>query len=408
MPTLSAQAAARPESAPAQDPSWKWSDGRIAEFWQRVSAGPSLKPAQWPGGATAAVALSFDYQMGSVYEPSPAGSTNTNSQYDGRVGLPRILAVLDKYEVPASFFVTGVTAQYYPETLRQIMASGRHEIGVHGWIHENNTTLPADEERRLLAKAIAAIEAVTGKKAAGYRSPSWAFSDATLGLLKDFGFFYDSGMMADEEPYEIHMNGQPTGLLEVPVEWTRDDAMYYPRQAPHSPDAVYETWRGEFDKAYDEHGLFQLTMHPRISGHRARALMLERLITYMRGKRVWFATHEQVARYVASVRVQSASAKDVPNQTPAWPPEADEPSAPKPPAPRAELAALVGDYKGEDHAASSRRRVAQGSRRARSSRCRAPTTKAPRARMRSILEAPAGSAGIARSCDVSWKPKGSP
>ncbi len=292
-----------PADAAQQDPSWKWTDEKIAEFWRRVSAGPSLKPERWPDGAQVAVALSFDYQMGTVYEPGPAASTNTNSQYDGRVGLPRLLKLLDKHKVPASFFVTGVTAQFYPETLRQILASGRHEIGVHGWIHENNSALPAADERRLLTKAIAALQSVTGKTPVGYRSPSWAFSDATLGLLRELGFVYDSGMMADDEPYEIFVDGTATGLIEVPVEWMRDDAMYFQRQNPHSPNAVLETWRAEFDKAYEERGLFQLTMHPRVSGHRSRVVMLDQLITYIRGHRgVWFATHEQVARFVQSAR----------------------------------------------------------------------------------------------------------
>jgi peptidoglycan/xylan/chitin deacetylase (PgdA/CDA1 family) len=289
-----------PGSQDQTDPTWTWSDDRIRDFWKQVGAGPSLKPASWPGGATVAVALSFDFQMGTVYDPpSPTASTNTNSQYDGRVGLPRLLKALDKHSVPASFFVTGVTAQFYPDVIKQIMASGRHEIGVHGWIHENNVTLPADDERRLLTKAIAALEAVTGKKPAGYRSPSWQFSGATLGLLREHRFLYDSGMMADDEPYEILMDGRPSGLLEIPVEWMRDDAMYYPRQNPQSPDAVFEVWRAEFDKAYEEHGLFQVTMHPRISGHRSRVVMLEKLITYMKQRPgVWFATHEQVARHV--------------------------------------------------------------------------------------------------------------
>jgi peptidoglycan/xylan/chitin deacetylase (PgdA/CDA1 family) len=287
---------ARPEPA---DPTTSWSDDRIREFWKQVEAGPSLKPASWPGGATVAVALSFDFQMGTVYDPSPAASTNTNSQYDGRVGLPRLLKALDKHGVPASFFVTGVTAAFYPDAIKQIMASGRHEIGVHGWIHENNTSVSADEERRLLTKAIAALEAATGKRPVGYRSPSWAFSGATLDLLRANNFLYDSGMMADDEPYEILVGGQRTGLLEIPVEWMRDDAMYYPRQNPQSPDAFYEVLRAEFDKAYEEHGLFQVTMHPRISGHRSRVVMLEKLITYMKQRRgVWFATHEQVARHV--------------------------------------------------------------------------------------------------------------
>jgi peptidoglycan/xylan/chitin deacetylase (PgdA/CDA1 family) len=288
------------------DPTWKWSDERIAEFWSEVSAGPSLKPASWPDRATVAVALSFDFQMGTVYEPRPTASTNTNSQYDGRVGLPRILKLLDKYTVPASFFVTGVTAKFYPEVIKQIIASGQHEIGVHGWIHENNVSVPPDEERRLVMKAIESLQAVTGKRPVGYRSPSWAFSGATLGILRDLNFLYDSGMMADDEPYEIFMNGKPTGLLEIPVEWVRDDAMYYPRQNPHNPDDVLETWKAEFHKAYEEHGLFQVTMHPRISGNRARTVMLEKLITHIRQHRgVWFATHEQVARYVREQKPSS-------------------------------------------------------------------------------------------------------
>jgi peptidoglycan-N-acetylglucosamine deacetylase len=289
------------------DPTWKWTDERIRDFWNKIGAGPSLKPEAWPNGATVAVALSFDFQMGTIYDDSPAASTNTNSQYDGRAGLPRLLKLLDKYNVPASFFVTGVTAAFYPDVIKQIMASGRHEIGVHGWVHENNVTVPADEERRLLAKAVAALQAVTGKKPVGYRSPSWQFSGATLGLLREMNFLYDSGMMADDEPYEILMDGKPTGLLEIPVEWMRDDAMYYPRQNPQSPDAVFATWRDEFDKAYEEHGLFQVTMHPRISGHRARVVMLEKLINHMRQRGgVWFATHEQVARSVRTGRTPSS------------------------------------------------------------------------------------------------------
>jgi len=295
-----AQTPAAAQSRPDRgDPTTNWSDERIRDFWKQVEAGASLKPAAWPNGATAAVALSFDFQMGTVYEPSPAASTNTNSQYDGRVGLPRVLKVLDKHSVPASFFVTGVTATFYPDVIKQIVASGRHEIGVHGWIHENNTSVSAEEEGRLLAKAIAALEAATGKRPVGYRSPSWAFSAATLDLLRKNRFLYDSGMMADDEPYEILVGGQRTGLLEVPVEWMRDDAMYYPRQNPHTPDEVFDVFRAEFDKAYEEHGLFQVTMHPRISGHRSRAAMLDKLITYMKQRPgVWFATHEQVARYV--------------------------------------------------------------------------------------------------------------
>jgi peptidoglycan/xylan/chitin deacetylase (PgdA/CDA1 family) len=308
MPSTAAQQPERAalERAGAGDPTWKWSDAQIEAFWKRIGAGRSLKPASWPGGASVAVALSFDYQMGAIYDPNPATSTSTNSQYDGRVGLPRLLRLLDQHNVPASFFVTGVTAKFYPDTIKQIMASGRHEIGVHGWIHERVTEVPADDERRLLQRAIAELEAVTGKRPVGYRSPAWDFSANTLAFLRKSGFLYDSGMMADDDPYEILVDGQPTGLIEIPVEWLRDDAVYFPRQGPSNPDDVYEVWRAEFDGAYAERGLFQLTMHPRISGHRSRVLMLDRLIAYIKQhKGVWFATHEQVARHVQSAASSS-------------------------------------------------------------------------------------------------------
>jgi len=294
------------------DPLWKWSDQRIRDFWNKLGAGPSLKPASWPGGAVVAVALSFDYQMGTIYDDkNPATSTNTNSQYDGRVGLPRILRILDKYNVPASFFTTAVTAAFYPDTLKQIMASGRNEIGVHGWIHERNSDLPPDEEKRLLEKAMAALESVTGKRPVGYRSPAWQNTLNTLNLLRDHQFLYDSSMMADDEPYEVLLDSKPTGLLEIPVEWIRDDAVYYPTLtgAAMNPNDVLDSWKAEFDKAYEEHGLFQTTMHPRISGHRTRSMMLEKLITYIKGHSgVWFATHEEVARYVLANRAGATQA----------------------------------------------------------------------------------------------------
>lgn len=283
------------------DPTWRWSDDQFTQFWGRLNAGRSLKPESWPNGAVVAVALSFDYQMGTIYEKNPAASTSTNSMYDGRVGVPRILRLLDKHNIPATFFTTGMTARLYPETIKQIVTSGRNEVGVHGWTHERTIDVSPEEERRLLVRALDTLQAVAGKRPVGYRSPSWEFSGATVDLLREFNFLYDSGMMADDDPYEILVNGKPTGLVEIPVEWLRDDAMYYPRQNPHSPEDVYETLKAEFDKAYEEHGLLQVTMHPRISGHRSRVEMLDRLITYIKGhKGVWFATHEQIARHVRS------------------------------------------------------------------------------------------------------------
>ena len=110
--------------------------------------------------------------------------------------------------------------------------------------------------------------------------------------------------MADDEPYELLDGGEPTGIVELPVEWIRDDAVYFPMRytsalRPYTaPSAVEEIFRAEFDGAYAEGGLFLLTMHPHVIGHRSRLPVLERLIQHMKAQDgVWFATHEDVARY---------------------------------------------------------------------------------------------------------------
>ena len=147
------------------------------------------------------------------------------------------------------------------------------------------------------------------------RTPSWDFSPNTAKLVKELGLLYDSSLMADDSPYEILVEGQPTGIVELPVEWILDDYPYFGMDRfstlrPHSPPShVLEIWQAEFDRAYEEGGLFVLTMHPHVIGHRSRIAMLEKLVQHMRSRSgVWFATHEQVARYV----VRGGSAQSSP------------------------------------------------------------------------------------------------
>jgi peptidoglycan/xylan/chitin deacetylase (PgdA/CDA1 family) len=183
--------------------------------------------------------------------------------------------------------------------VEEIKKRGRHEIGVHGWIHENLVELnDAAEEERLLTQAIDYITKVSGKRPVGYRAPSWAFSQHTLGLIRKAGFLYDSSLMAMDEPYEIISNGQPTGLIELPVEWILDDAPYFGRAGSFpSPAAIFDVYRDEFDRAYQEGTMMMLTMHPHVIGHRSRIVHLEKLIAYMKSKPgVWFATAEEIAR----------------------------------------------------------------------------------------------------------------
>lgn len=215
--------------------------------------------------------------------------------------MPRILKMLDRQRIPATFFMTGVDAMLHPEMVSGILKGGRHEIGVHGWIHEFPPRLAGEaEEERLLDQAIAYLTKVGGKPPVGYRAPSWAFSPYTLGIIRRKGFLYDSSLQALDEPYEIVANGENTGLVELAIDWTLTETPYLGRDG-HMPNPrlLYELYQGEFDGAYREGTLFVLTLHPFISGHRAPMEHLDRFVAYMKSKPgVWFATCEQVARYL--------------------------------------------------------------------------------------------------------------
>ena len=179
---------------------------------------------------------------------------------------------------------------------------------MHGWVHEEYSAIgDAQQEEKLLNDSIAYLTQVTGKRPRGIRTPSWDFSPNTLDLIRKAGFDYDSSMMAMDEPYELLSHGRPTNLVELPVNWIADDYPYYEPDAGGSipsPNAVYEIYKGEFDGAYEEGGLFMLTMHPHVTGHRSRIVALQRLLAYMQSKPdVWFATLDQVATYVKSQTV---------------------------------------------------------------------------------------------------------
>ena len=302
---LSLFAQAQPVPQTTAKPGWKWTMDSVRTVVNAVRAGRDLLPPSWPGGARVAVLLSFDVDNETVAlrfgEPTPASLSQ--GQYGARQGLPRIVRLLDTHKIPASFFIPSVSLALTPDMADTIKKSGRHEFGVHGWIHELNTTLPDSAERALLTKAVAELTQLTGVKPTGYRAPSWNFSPNTLTILRDMGFRYESSLMADDRPYELLQNGKPTGMVELPVEWILDDApLFDPRgQSYMNPRDVARVWMDEFDKAYEERGMFILTLHPHISGHRSRIIALELLIAHIQTRSagtVWFATHGAAAEYV--------------------------------------------------------------------------------------------------------------
>jgi len=290
-----------------EEQAWQWSVEKVKSAVNKVRAGKDLTPKSWPDGAKVAVALSFDFdaETNALRDKELSPGLLSQGEYAARTAIPRILALLDKFKIPATFFVPAITARLHPAEIKAILAKSRHEIGMHGWIHERNSLLAEKDERDLMQKSSAVLKEVCGKAPAGIRTPSWDFSPATLKISRELGLLYDSSLMADDRPYEILEDGKPAGVVELPVEWLLDDYPYFGFERfssvrPHiTPAEVMEIWAAEFDKAYEEGTLFVLTMHPKYIGHRSRMMMLEKLIEHIRAKKnVWFATHEDVARYV--------------------------------------------------------------------------------------------------------------
>lgn len=304
---------ASPAAPARQDPlpGTKLSVDALKAQMFHVSAGKRLKGA-WPNGARVAVGLSFD-----VDNATATLSTGTidyeilsRGEYGAIDGLPRILRMLDRQQVAASFFIPAVSAVLHPKVIKDIQASRlQHEIGVHGWIHERLPLLNDEkEEQRLLNQSLETLTKMTGKRPIGYRAPSWKFSGWTMGQVKAAGFLYDSSLMASDDAYELLLDGKPTGIVELPIERILDDSPYFGSNADGSNPSVgdvYEVFQSEFDVAYEEGGLYLLTMHPHMTGHRSRTAMLERLVQYMKRKPgVWFATHEQIANHVKPLIAQ--------------------------------------------------------------------------------------------------------
>ncbi|MGA8552315.1 MAG: polysaccharide deacetylase [Stellaceae bacterium] len=291
----------KPDREPNLEP-WQWPEAEWRKRVDRVRAGRSLRPAEWPGGARCAVALSFDsdHETSDLRDGGNSIGRLAWGQFGNRVGVPRILQVLQKHAIKASFYVPAVTALLHPDEQRRVIAEG-HEIGIHGWIHELNSVLPYEAERDLMLRSADTLEKIGGVRPVGLRTPSWDFSRHTLEIEREMGLAYDSSLMADEDCYELLLDGAPTGVVELPVEWVRDDAVYFMMNRfsalrPYTPPGdVFDIFRREFDAAHAEGGLFQLTMHPHVIGYRSRIWILDEIIRHAKAHvGVWFATHAEV------------------------------------------------------------------------------------------------------------------
>lgn len=284
---------------------WQWPDSHWQGLVDRVRAGRRLRPTEWKNGARLAVALAFDsdHETSELRDGGKSIGRLAWGQYGNRIGIPRILSLLERHGVPASFYVPAVTALLHPDEQRAITAAG-HEIGVHGWIHELNSVLNYKDERDLMERSIDTLEKICGVRPKGLRSPSADFSENTLQLLVELGFTYDSSLGADDDCYELMLNGKPSGVVEIPFEWVRDDAVYFMMHRhqglrPYTPPSdVFDIFRRELDAAHAEGGLFELTMHPHVITYRSRIWIVEEIIKHAKALGdVWFATHAEIVEW---------------------------------------------------------------------------------------------------------------
>ena len=284
---------------------WQWPEEHWRKLVGHVRAGRAYRPKSWKDGARCAVALSFDsdHETNELRDGGKSFGRMSWGQFGNRVGVPRILETLKRNGVPATFYVPAVVALLHSEEQRRVIAEG-HEIGIHGWIHELNSTLPYEAERDLMLRSADTLEKITGVRPVGVRTASWDFSPSTLAIEQEMGLAYDSSLMADEDCYELLLDGSPTGIVELPVEWVRDDAVYFMMHRfqslrPYTPPTdVLDIFLREFDAAYAQGGIFQLTMHPHIIGYRSRIFIVEEVIRHAQARAgVWFATHCEVAQW---------------------------------------------------------------------------------------------------------------
>lgn len=261
------------------------------------------------------VCLSFDFdQMSSrIFRGELTPTPLSRGEYGARVGMPRVLDLLARHAIPATFFVPGHSADTYPDLVTQTVAAG-HELGHHGWLHEVPATLTEEQEREVLVRGIESLRRISGVAPVGYRSPSWDLSPHSIRLLREFGFRYESSLMADDfHPYwcregdvphrdRAYEFGSETEIVEMPISWLLDDHPHFEydartRSGMHPASRVEEIWRDEFDYMTDHvpDGIYTLTMHPQVIGRGYRMAMLERLVRHMQERGACFRLMAEVA-----------------------------------------------------------------------------------------------------------------
>jgi peptidoglycan/xylan/chitin deacetylase (PgdA/CDA1 family) len=250
----------------------------------------------------------------------------SRGMFAGEVGSPRLLNLFKKYNLRTTWFIPGHSAETFPDQMKAVADAG-HEIGVHGYSHENPIAMTREQEEAILDKCLDVLTKLSGKRPTGYVAPWWEFSPVTNELLLDRGIKYDHSLMHNDfHPYYVRVGdtwtkidyskhpdawmkplvrGKETDLIEIPASWYLDDLppMMFIKKAPNShgfvsPRHLEESWRDQFDWVYREndHAVFTMTIHPDVSGRPQVLLMLERLIEHIQKQQgTKFLTFDEIA-----------------------------------------------------------------------------------------------------------------
>lgn len=246
--------------------------------------------------------------------------------FAGEVGAPRLLKLFAEQQLRTTWFIPGHSIETFPEQMKAVVEAG-HEVGIHGYSHENPIAMTPAQEEAVLDHSIELVTQLAGKRPTGYVAPWWEFSNVTNELLLKKGIKYDHSLMHNDfHPYYVRVGdswtkidyskhpdawmkplqrGQETDLVEIPANWYLDDLppMMFIKKSPNShgfvnPRHLEEMWRDQFDWVYreNEYAVFTMTIHPDVSGRPQVLLMLERLIQYIRSHDgVRFVTFDEIA-----------------------------------------------------------------------------------------------------------------
>ncbi|HLG88933.1 MAG TPA: polysaccharide deacetylase [Alphaproteobacteria bacterium] len=246
--------------------------------------------------------------------------------FAGEVGVPRLVKLFDRLGVRTSWFIPGHSIETFPRQCKLVVEAG-HEIGMHGYSHENPIAMTPEQEEAVMDRCIDLIERLSGRRPTGYVAPWWEFSNVTNELLLKKGIKYDHSLMNNDfHPFYVrvgdswtpidyskHPNewmrplvrGEETDLIDIPGSWYLDDLppMMFIKSAPNShgfvnPRDIEQLWCDQFDWVYREYdyAVFTMTIHPDVSGRPQVLLMLERMYEYLSGHAgVKFCTFDEIA-----------------------------------------------------------------------------------------------------------------